>query len=120
MGLRHNIWREELYQKLKDYPGPIKASEIRKKLGCGMDINYAMKEIMKIHKDVIKFGYGRDVYYRVIPFGKKDEEKPLTPSEQKKKEWEGQNRLYEIAKSYNLVNLDRFRIGKEKLNELQS
>lgn len=43
----------------------------------------------------------------------KDEEKPLTPSEQKKKEWEGQNRLYEIAKSYNLVDLDRFRIGKE-------
>lgn len=93
MGLRHKIWREELYQKLKDYPGPIKASEIRKKLGCGMDINYAMKEIMKIHKDVIKFNYGGDVYYRVIP---------------------------EIVQLYSLVDFDRFRIGKEKLNELQS
>lgn len=56
-------------------------------------------------------------YYRVHPFVKENEEKPLTPSERKQKEWEGQNRLYKIAKSHNLVDLDRFRIEKEKLNE---
>ena len=42
-----------------------------------------------------------------------DKEDVLTPSEQKKKEWEGQNRLYEIAKKYGVVDFDRFRIGKE-------
>lgn len=93
MGLRHKIWREELYQKLKDYPGPIKKSDIRKKFGCGMDINYAMKKIMEEHMDVLKFSYGRDVYYRVIP---------------------------EIVQLYALVDFDRFRIGKEKLNERKS
>lgn len=35
-----------------------------------MDINYAMKKIMEKHRDVLKFSYGRDVYYSVIPFGK--------------------------------------------------
>jgi len=115
MGLRHKIWREELYQKLKNYPGPIKTSDIRNKLGCGMDINYAMKKIMEEHKDVIKFSYGGDVYYRVIPFGKKNEEKLLTPSERKQKEWECQNRLFEIAKTHGLVDFDRFRIEKEKI-----
>lgn len=113
MSFRHELWREELYQKLKNHPGPIKRSDIRKKLGCGMALDYAMKKIMEKHHDVLKFSYGRDVYYSVIPFEKKDKEDVLTPSEQKKKEWEGQNRLYEIAKSYGLVDLDRFRIEKE-------
>ena len=93
MSSKHKLWREELYQKLKDYPGPIKTSDIRKKLGCGMSIDYAMKKIMEEHKDVIKFSYGRDVYYRVIP---------------------------EIVQLYSLVDFDRFRIGKEKLNERKS
>ena len=44
----------------------------------------------------------------------------LAPSEQKQKEWEGQNRLYEIAKAHGIVDFDRFRIGKEKLNEQES
>lgn len=70
MSLRHKLWREELYEKLKQQPGPIKASKIRKELGCGMSIDYAMKKIMEEHKDVIKFSYGRDVYYRVISFRK--------------------------------------------------
>ena len=93
MSFRHELWREELYQKLKSHPGPIKKSDIRKKLGCGMDINYAMKKIMEKHRDVLKFSYGRDVYYSVIP---------------------------EIVQLYALVDFNRFRIGKEKLNELQS
>ena len=32
-----------------------------------MSIDYAMKKIMEKHRDVLKFSYGRDVYYRVIP-----------------------------------------------------
>ena len=58
-----------------------------------MALDYAMKKIMEKHRDVLKFSYGRDVYYSVIP---------------------------EIVQLYALVDFDRFRIGKEKLNELQS
>lgn len=66
MGHKQKLWREELYEKLKEYPGPIRQKDIRKTLGCGMSIDYAMKKLMEEHDDIIKFSYGRDVQYRVI------------------------------------------------------